>query len=288
MRRPICTIPDWMQGRISAIAAGLALAIGGGVAGAALGGGGATSSQPSDPVAELAAQQSAAESEKVAFAKLQHALRTAQRARRIARRARNKANESLATATALLEDVDKALADSANALVAAQDAESDANEAVEQLDSTRMVSETAPGTATATSGTTDYQAAPDGPSVTVTVPPSGLIEVWATVTVESDEGAVALFRDGNVVPIPGQDGICDLDNALLMSQVGGGPLTVSTPPTVPGFGGICGIVGEAPAPVLFNQPPGEHTYELRYADCGCSPGDDAVFTNRTLRIGPRL
>jgi hypothetical protein len=73
-----------------------------------------------------------------------------------------------------------------------------------------------------------------------------------------------------------------------MSQVGGGPLTISTPPTVPGFGGICGTIGDAPAPVLFNQPPGEHTYELRYADCGCSPGDDAVFSNRTLRVGPRL
>jgi hypothetical protein len=287
MRRPICTILGWMQGRISVLAVGLALALGGGVAGAALISSG-IGEEPSVPTAELAAERSAAESQKVAYAKLQHALKTAQKARRIARRARNKANESLATTTALLDDVDKALADSADALLAAEEAEGDASTALARIDSTQVVSDTAPGTATAPSANTDYHPAPDGPRVTVTVPPSGLIEVWATVTVESDEGAVALFRDGNVVPIPGQDGICDLDNALLMAQVGGGPLTISTPPGVPGFGGICGTVGDAPAPVLFNQPPGEHTYELRYADCGCSPGDDAIFSNRTLRVGPRL
>ncbi len=278
-----------MQGRISIVLAGIALALGGGVAGATLVAG------PAPEEAPTAAASLAADSQKLARASAQHALHAAQRARRIARRARAKANESLATAVSLLDDVDKALADSATALAAAQQAEADAatalqkaNSADSRVDSTRVVSNTAAGTATATSGTTDYQAAPDGPRVTVTVPQSGLIEVWATVTVESDEGAVALFRDGNVVPIPGQDGICDLDNALLMTQVGGGPLTISTPPSVPGFGGICGTVGDAPAPVLFNQPPGEHTYELRYADCGCSPGDDAVFTNRTLRVGPRL
>lgn len=278
-----------MQGRIALVLAGVALAIGGGVAGATLVAG------PAPQQAPTAAVSLAAESQKLATASAQHALRAAQRARRIARRARAKANQGLATANALLAEVDKALADSAASLAAAQQAQADAanalqaaNSATSRIDSTRVVSATAAGNATATAGTTDYQEAPDGPRVTVTVPPSGLIEVWATVTVESDEGAVALYRDGNVVPIPGQDGICDLDNALLMSQVGGGPLTVSTPPTVPGFGGICGIVGDAPAPVLFNQPPGEQTYELRYADCGCSPGDDAVFSNRTLRVAPRL
>src|SRR5215211_6339926 len=168
-----------MRGRLSIVLAGVALALGGGVAGATLVAGPAPQEGPTTAAVSLAA-----DSQKLARANARHALRAAQRARRIARRARAKANKSLATANALLAKVDEALADSASALAAARRAESDAanalqaaNTASSRLDSTRVVSNTAAGNATAPSGNTDYHAAPDGPRVTVTVPASGLIEV---------------------------------------------------------------------------------------------------------------
>ena len=51
----------------------------------------------------------------------------------------------------------------------------------------------------------------------------------------------------------------------------------------PTFG--CGSNGP-PGPVLFETTPGEHTYSLRYADCGCDPAD-AEFSDRTLTVAPR-
>jgi hypothetical protein len=32
--------------------------------------------------------------------------------------------------------------------------------------------------------------------MTLTVPPSGLVELWAQATLDDDEGAVGPFRDG--------------------------------------------------------------------------------------------
>jgi hypothetical protein len=268
----------WMQGRISAVVAGLALALGGGVAGAALVGGGSEPAQPALPPAppsDLTAERSSTgEAEKVVTAKLQHALRTAQRARRIARRARNKANEGLATATALLDDVDKALADSANALAAAQDAE-------ERLDSTQMVSDTQNGLVQ-TDNETSYVSL-GGPQVNVDVPSSGLLEVWATVTFGEDgntsvaaDGAVALFQDGQLVTQIDEENLCQsitgspLTN-MLLSTTGpaGAEISLSTPGAAELFIGGCGAIGSTPSPILIQAPAGNHTYELRYGDCGC-------------------
>lgn len=128
-----------------------------------------------------------------------------------------------------------------------------------------------------------------GPSVNVTVGGSGLIQVWAQADIEdnADGGSVALFEDGQIVP--GQAPPCDPDispsNLFLWEGTGsGGPVTVGTPASFTGNGG-CGTLG-APGPVQFKRPPGNHTYELRYADpCPCG---SSQFTNRVLRVGPQL
>jgi hypothetical protein len=126
-----------------------------------------------------------------------------------------------------------------------------------------------------------------GPSVQVTVPSSGLIEVWAQADILDDEGgAVALYEDGQPVPGIADASFCG-DPSVLFEMQGLGPgefATFSTPPNANGILG-CTNVG-APAPVLLQRPPGEHTYELRYSECSC--GGSAEFQNRVLRVGPRL
>jgi hypothetical protein len=132
----------------------------------------------------------------------------------------------------------------------------------------------------------DYEAL-GGPSVQVTVPSSGLIEVWAQADIRDDHGGtVALYEDGQPVHGISEDGFCGDDSALMEMQGGGtGDFeTFSTPPSVETILG-CTNTG-APAPVLLQRPPGEHTYELRYSECTC--GGEAEFQNRVLRVGPRL
>jgi len=140
-------------------------------------------------------------------------------------------------------------------------------------------------TAERTAETSWTQLATPGPSVTVTVPASGAIAVAASVEVDGDDGAVSLFEDGD--PMPGQapgalcggpDGV--LFNALF--QYAAGPWGT---PGVVGFPGVCGTVG-APGSVTFATDPGEHTYELRYAYCGCDAGGEVTFLNRKLWVTP--
>jgi hypothetical protein len=154
------------------------------------------------------------------------------------------------------------------------------------LNSTKVVSGQEPGTVS-----TDSQAYVDlgGPSVAVAIPQSGLVDVWARVDIEdnADGGAVALFEDGQLVP--GQAQLCDPDiaRALLLWEgtSSGDVITVGTPSALipPGIG--CGTLGP-PGPVQIQTSPGNHTYELRYADpCPCG---SSQFSNRLLRLAPRL
>lgn len=128
-----------------------------------------------------------------------------------------------------------------------------------------------------------------GPSVTVDVPASGLAEVWATVTFGApNDGLVGLYVDGQPAPMD-QDGLCgsaDIEDALLSTSTDTGtPITLSTPSA--SFLPLgCGIPGSAPGPMMVETTPGEHTFSLRYADCGCDPGD-ATFSGRTLRVAGR-
>ncbi len=160
-----------------------------------------------------------------------------------------------------------------------------ASEIQADLESTRVVSDTEAGQVTTTS---ESYVSRGGPTVTVTVPASGMIEVWAQFdTTDADGGAISLYEDGQQVP--GQaDCDPDVQNSLALVEGGGGPpgnpITAGTPAALDVALG-CLTTG-APGPVLFQRPPGEHTYELRYADpCPCV---GSVFSNRILRIAPRL
>lgn len=171
----------------------------------------------------------------------------------------------------------------------AQSAAATATASQAALDSTRTVSAVAAAAATTESET--LVALPGGPSLGVTVPVSGLIEVWAQATTD-EGGAVSLFEDGQ--PMAGQ---IELElcggkpgSGILFS---GGPLeseptlAIGTPGSL-SLGGICASVGP-PGPVLFQTTPGHHTYELRYESCGCAgPGSPVTFSNRRLYVAPRL
>jgi hypothetical protein len=146
------------------------------------------------------------------------------------------------------------------------------------------------GTVT-TSDTSDYVSL-GGPSVTLSLSqavnaPSGaaLIEVAAEAHIDDDAGAVALYQDGS--PMPGQSDVCDqvagTPGPALFTSTDGLSGTWSTPASLI-FTGNCGSTGPA-APVMFVTTPGKHTYELRYAFCGCS-GSDASFSQRRLWVTP--
>lgn len=133
----------------------------------------------------------------------------------------------------------------------------------------------------------EFTQLPGGPKVTVTVPSSGLIEVWGQATM-SDAGAVSLYEDGQ--QMPGQNEFEFCVNAgsggALFAAGGIGPPGAATLGT-PSPSGLCGTEGP-PGSVLFQTTPGSHTYELRYEllECGCAP--EVTFTDRLLRIAPRL
>lgn len=266
-----------MQGRIGLLLAGAALAIGGGVAGAVVVAPDLGSAPSSVEVRQAA--------EKEALASLQHTFKVAKKARGMARGAR-------ALANGLVTEVDALEGTAAQALAAAGAANT-------KIDATQIASDTASGRVQ-TNDDTQYLPL-GGPQVTVNVPQSGYIEVWASATFgdENDtsvvaDGAIALFEDGQLVPISDQQEVCTgpstVDNALISGQ-GPGPgfqITLSTPP-VPLLGLGCGSAGSAPGSLVFKRPPGTHTYELRYVFCGCGGGPEpAAFSNRVLQVAPRL
>ncbi|HVY97395.1 MAG TPA: hypothetical protein VHA54_10595 [Solirubrobacterales bacterium] len=235
-----------------------------------------------------------------ALAKAKRALGLSRQARRSARLAHNaaanagdRAEEARAranAATALGEENRSQLATTqggvreANARIDALKAQ------VEELAARaggggKVVSAEDPALVSTSSPTGEFEAL-GGPSVHVTVPPSGLIEVWAQVAINDDEGgAVGLFEDGHEVDGIAEAEICGDDSALIDASGGGpGGFALFATPPVPGVIG-CTSAG-APAPVLLSRPPGPHTYELRYAQCSCG-GAPAEFKDRVLRVAPR-
>ncbi len=270
------------------------LALAGGVAAAGASTSGVGAEQPS---AGTAATPNALDKARQAMQKARQALNKARFAVNQNRTTRRTANRALAIANKALADAAAAAGDAAEALATAERAQADATQANARLDATETVSDTEAGEVS-TTDTLDYVAL-GGPEVTVTVPPSGLIEVWASVefgnNVDPPDGLVALYEDGVRVAIEGQDqlvcGSPDLGDALLSAfgSLSDPTITMSTPPGGGLIGLGCGTIGEAPAPVLFQRPPGQHTYELRYAwgDCGCAPSTAGVFSDRTLIVGPR-
>jgi hypothetical protein len=137
-----------------------------------------------------------------------------------------------------------------------------------------------------------------GPEVTVNVPQAangpagtGFIQVAAQAVIGDDAGAVSLFQD--TAPMQGQSQLCsdilpdDPGPPLFASPdgLGFGDAIWSTPGTLNGAFS-CANSGAA-GPVLFETTPGPHTYELRYAYCGCDvPGTEATFSERKLWVTP--
>jgi hypothetical protein len=198
-----------------------------------------------------------------ALSKARLALLTARSAKSESRRAARTAQAAVNTAT-----------DAKNTVIATQIATQ------ATLESTKVKSSLAPGAVTTEEE--KFVPLPGGPSVTVTAPASGLIEVWAQVTV-AEEGATALFEDGQKMAGQGESCGAGFDTALIAVKFGGPEPTTIATPGAPGFVG-CGVLGP-PGSVLFQTSPGTHTYELRYESCGCSP--EATFSQRLLRVAPR-
>jgi hypothetical protein len=224
------------------------------------------------------------------------AKRTANRARGAAQSALDIANGANAAANVAGTKADNAQA-SANAAAGKADAASSAatsagakaDAVAADLASQKAKSATA-GALVTTDNESTYQDL-GGPSVTVTVPSSGLIEVWAQATML--DGAASLYEDGHQVPDQDPNDLCSggpsspPPGPLVTAPDGspfGGPLTVSTPGVISPFG--CGSTG-APGSVVFKTSPGDHTYSLRYASCGCNAPDPAEISDRFLAVAPR-
>jgi hypothetical protein len=122
-----------------------------------------------------------------------------------------------------------------------------------------------------------------GPTVIATVPASGLIQVTASAVGDDDDGVVSLYQDG--VQMPGQfdaGGACGPDGILFGTATSLGPGQRWGTPFF--FAFACMGAAGAPSPVVFSTTPGPHTYELRYAFCGC--GTQATFSDVRLTITP--
>jgi hypothetical protein len=206
-------------------------------------------------------------------------------------RALAKARLALLTARSAKSQSRRAVRTAEAAQIVATDATAKAAATQAALDSTHIQSSLASGAVSTEDES--YVQLPGGPAVSLDVPSSGLIEVWAQVTF-AGEGAVALFEDGQ--RMKGQSEGCAPEiasSALLASNVFSPlPHALSTPSSVTlleggGFEFFCGVEGP-PAGVLFQTSPGRHTYELRYqfSGCGCEP--EVTFSERLLRVAPRL
>lgn len=163
----------------------------------------------------------------------------------------------------------------------ANDAKTTAASTQAALEATKVQSDYAAGGVTTESEA--FAQLAGGPSVAVTVPASGLIEVWAQATM-SEPGAVSLYEDGQQMAGQAQNcGPEEIGGVLFAGfPLGPGATIASTPATA----GFCSTEG-APGSVLFQTSPGKHTYELRYSvGCGCAP--EVTFSKRLLRVAPRL
>jgi acyl-CoA synthetase (AMP-forming)/AMP-acid ligase II len=197
-------------------------------------------------------------------------------------RALSKARLALLTARSAKSESRRAARTAQAAVNLGNDAKALATATQAELASTHVQSGFAAGGVTTESEA--FTSLPGGPTVVVTVPASGLIEVWGQATM-SDVGSVSLFEDGQ--QMAGQSELCANEKTGGALFSGGGfspePETTATPSGV----GTCGTAG-APGPVLFQTTPGTHTYELRYQLSECPCGPEVTFSKRLLRVAPRL
>ena len=131
-----------------------------------------------------------------------------------------------------------------------------------------------------TTSTTPVDLATPGPSVTVTVPSSGLIEVYAQAIIfgSASRGIVTLEEDGTVLPGQSTDCIASSPgqpSGILSGLALGGGLFATVP-------GQCKTTGP-PGLLIFHTTPGTHTYKLVYSSDG---GGGSFFQNRVLSVAP--
>jgi hypothetical protein len=119
--------------------------------------------------------------------------------------------------------------------------------------------------------------APPGPSVTVTVPTSGLVEVYARVHIKNDDangdGQVGLRIDGAPAEACGASGL------IILTPVTTLDLDYAT--------GACGTQG-AGSSIMVTATPGTHTFDLVYG-VGKNGGAPTTvhFSDRRLYVAPR-
>ena len=101
----------------------------------------------------------------------------------------------------------------------------------------------------------------------------------------ADDGSVSLYQDG--APMPGQaraETFCAGPDGTLFDAPSASMQDLPGPYGTPGVFSLFGCMTTGvPGPVVFQARPGTHTYELRYAHCGCT-GTEATFSNRRLWI----
>jgi hypothetical protein len=227
-----------------------------------------------------------------ALAKAKAALRTARGAKRNVHKAAVSATAAQGAAAAAQASAASASASAANALKQATladekagGAELNSKEAKAEVASIRPHIGFAEGKVSTESES--FVKLGGGPAVTLTVPTSGLVQVWGQAVVEgegTDEAAVSLYEDGHQA-----EGQADcgggVKGVLFSAESPGVPSLVGTP-AMPGFAG-CATLG-APGPVLFRTTAGEHTFEFRYAACLCGPppAEKVSFSERRLVVAP--
>jgi hypothetical protein len=219
---------------------------------------------------------------KRALAKAKVSLRLSRAAKRLSHKAASSANSAQVAASAAQSSAASSLKAAASASEKAGGAELNSKEAKAEVASIRPHTGFAEGKVSTESES--FVKLVGGPSVTVAVPTSNLVQVWGQALVDG-EGAVSLYEDGHQVE--GQAGEeCGIEGVLFANAVPAGePKLVGTPAVLNGFGG-CGAFG-APAPVLFQATTGEHTFEFRYAACTCAPPAEKVtFSERRLVVAP--
>ena len=124
-----------------------------------------------------------------------------------------------------------------------------------------------------------------GPQVTVTVPASGLVEVFARVHVSGDasaSGAVGMAIDGSTTI-----GVkCNAYNALLILAPASpaGDWATAAPPSST----ACGtrLPGTSQS-LMLSVAPGTHTFKLIYGARSSSPPATVHFSDRQLYVTPR-
>jgi hypothetical protein len=216
-----------------------------------------------------------------ALAKAKLALRTSRGAKRVAKRAAASAAAAQAAATAAeaaaKHEATEAFAKAASAREVAGGAELKAKEAAAAVVGTRPAIGFAEGPVSTTS-LDHFVKLAEGPSATVTVPQTGLVQVWAQAMVEG-QGAVSLYEgnrqvEGQALECNGAEGVLFAAEA----QALGPPLLAGTPAVA--VEGKCAPALGAPGPVLIRTTAGEHTFELRYA----SLGEEPTFFERRLIV----